>query len=380
MRISLLLVMLFVPGFLLGQVNNNTTPTLLNDQKTPPATVPLIYHNAFDFEIMGRYHDEKNFNRIDTNCQRTVRPMVWAISKNSAGISVRFRTNSTALSIKWKLTGNASLRNMSKVGVSGVDVYCYVKNAWQFINTGIPGAVMNDASIITQMDTTTKEFLVNLPLYDGVDFVEIGIDENAKITRPKLRMDKIKPIVFYGTSITQGGSASRPGMAYPSIISRKYNVETINLGISGNGRFEQSVGEVLCNIDASLFVIDCTPNSPPDTVKKNALNLILQLRACQPQTPILLVESIYRENYLLSGQDETKAGGIKFIKAQNRELKKAFDEAKSKGIKKIYYLPGDNLIGLDHEGTVDGTHLTDLGFYRMAEEIGKSIKKIIKIK
>lgn len=353
---------------------------IITDEKPMTIVGEVAFYDASQFDIDGKYHNEKNYNRLPSTYDKIVRPEVFGLSKNSAGISVRFSTNSASLTVKWKLLANTVLKNMNKIGISGIDVYCLVNGVWQYVNTGIPNGTTNSAAIVSNMDTTMKDFLINLPLYDIVESVEIGVEKSAKIAKPQKNLaQNKKPIVFYGTSITQGGSASRPGMAYPSIISRKYNIETINLGFSGNGRFERSVGVALCEIDAALYVLDCTPNSSPDTIRKNALNLIKQLRLCKPNTPILLVETILRENTFLNTSEESKSGGIKYVMAQNKALKGTYDEARAQGIKKVYYLEAKNLLGTDHEGTIDGTHLNDLGFSRIAEVIGKKIGKIIKL-
>jgi lysophospholipase L1-like esterase len=230
------------------------------------------------------------------------------------------------------------------------------------------------------MDTTTKEFILNLPLYDGIENIEIGIVKGFEISKSEDDYKIKRPIVFYGTSITQGGSASRPGLAYPSIISRDLNVETINLGFSGNGKFEKSVGLALCEIDAEIYVIDCVPNSSPEVIKKNAYNLIKQIRKARPKTPILLVESIIREYSYFQKTDETIFGGLKYIQSQNNELKNAYNKLIEEGIENVFYLSSEGLIGFDHEGTIDGTHLNDLGMTRIANKIGNKINEILEVK
>jgi lysophospholipase L1-like esterase len=341
----------------------------------------LRYFNVFSFLITGKYHQEKNFNRLPAKYEKIVRPPVWSLSKNSSGISIHFTTNSPVIAAKWKLMKYPRSGNMTSIATSGLDLYCLVDGKWEYVNSGIPSGLDNEKILISDMDTSYKEFLLNLPLYDGVENIEIGINANFSISAPKKFFYKInKPIVFYGTSITQGASASRPGMAYPSIISRRLSAETINLGFSGNGKFESSIGQALCEIDASLFVIDCTPNSGPDVIKNNTVKLLQQIRKCKPNTPILLVESIRREYSYFKKSDESTFGSRKYILAQNDELKKSFNKAKSMGIGNLYYLESDGLIGYDHEGTVDGTHLTDLGFYRIADKIETKIIGILKLK
>lgn len=341
----------------------------------------IQYLNGLSLRVTGKYHQEKNFNRLPAKYENIVRPAVWKLSKNSSGISIRFTTNSPVIAARWTLTKYPKRANMAQIGTSGLDLYCLVDGKWEYVNSGIPSGLDNERTLISDMDTSYKEFLLNLPLYDGIENIEIGINPDFSISAPKNSFYKInKPIVFYGTSITQGGSASRPGMAYPSIISRKLFVETINLGFSGNGKFESSVGQALCEIDASLFVIDCTPNSSPDVIKNNAFKLLQQIRKCKPNTPILLVESIIREYAYFKQSDETTFGSRKYILAQNNELKKSFNKAKIMGIGETYYLESDGLIGYDHEGTIDGTHLTDLGFYRIADKIETKIIEILKLK
>ena len=376
-----LLVGIFYGKKIYGKFKAITKQTVLADFKDETDNLNLDFYNGQDFLIWGKLHKERNFNRLPDKYQNIVRPAVWNLSKCSSGIQIKFETNSPTIWVKWKLSKNANLLNMSKIGVSGVDLYCKSNNEWQYVNSGIPSDLMNTKELISRMDTIHKEFILNLPLYDGVESLEIGIKKGFKINKGKsANQPTDKPIIFYGTSITQGGSASRPGMAYPSIISRHINVETINLGFSGNGRFEQIIGQAICETASKLIVIDCTPNSHPDTIKTNTLPLLQQIRKCHSETPILLVESIIREYSYFKSSDTLVFGTLEFIESQNAELRNAFNKAEEIGIAKIYYLESDGLIGYDHEATVDGTHLSDLGQYRIAEKIESKIREILKIK
>ena len=270
---------------------------------------------------------------------------------------------------------------MNKISNGGVDLYCRVNDKWQYVSSGIPTGFTNQVLLITDMDTTYKEFLLNLPIADGLDYMKIGIRDKYSITPPHVNTNKInKPIVFYGTSITQGGAITRPGMIYPSIVSRNLDAEVINLGFKGNGRYEQSVGQALCEIDASMYVIDCIANSTPDTIRNNAPKLIEQLRKERPTVPVLLVEGYAREYAWFKNTDEFTPGGIRYLRAQNKELKQVYDNALKAGFTNIYYMPGDSLIGTDHEGTADGTHPSDVGASRIAEQMEVKIKEILKLK
>lgn len=381
--LSILLNLLFFlkidPFF--ANYNTPNKKTILADYKNTVDSLDIKFYNAHDFLIWGKIHTEKNFNRLPKKYKNGVRPAVWNLSECSTGIQIRFQTNSPTIWVKWKLSKNTHLQNMTKIGVSGVDLYCETGEVWQFVNSGIPSGLESTIELISGMSDSNKKFLLNLPLYDGIESLEIGIKKDSRISTAEGTNEPTKnSIIFYGTSITQGGSASRPGMAYPSIISRHLNIETINLGFSSNGRFEQSIGRVICNeTNPILIVIDCTPNSPPDTINKNALPLLRQLRKCHTETPILLVESIYREYAYFKTQDQSVSGSLDFIRAQNEALKNTFIKAKEIGVENLHYLENNGLIGYDHEATVDGTHLNDLGQYRMANMIKSKIKEILKI-
>jgi len=353
---------------------------IITDYKTKNVTSDFHYFNGLKFNINGKFNNEENFSRLPLKFKNIVRPAVWSLSKNSSGISIRFKTNSPSISVKWELSNFREHSNMSRICASGLDLYCLVDNKWQYVRSGIPTNFKTEQLLVSEMDTITKEFTLNLPLYDGIENIEIGIKKGFEISKSADDYRIKNPIVFYGTSITQGGSASRPGLAYPSIISRDLNVETINLGFSGNGKFENSVGLALCEIDAEMYVIDCVPNSSPEVIKQNTFNLIKQIRKAKPKTPILLVESIIQEYSYFQKTDKTIFGGLKYIQFQNYELKNAYNKSIEEGIDNLFYLSSDGLIGYDHEGTIDGTHLNDLGMKRIAGKIENKIKQILELK
>lgn len=337
----------------------------------------IVYIDARNLTVSGQLNSEENYARLSQKYRDRVRPPVWSLSRHSAGINIRFKTNSPEIWVKWELAEFSHKGNMTAIGASGLDLYCKVGSGWQYVNSGTPQAKFTEVSLISEMDGTLKEFLINLPLYSSVIKLEVGILEGSVIERGEKFSNSEAPIVFYGTSITQGASASRPGMAYPSIISRNLDMETINLGFSGNGRFEQSVGQVLCDASPGLIVIDCTPNSSPEVIQENAFDLLFQIRGCHPNVPILMVESILREYSHFKTADDTVFGSASYIRKQNQTLQLAYKKAVDSGMARIFYLKGDSLIGDDHEGTVDGTHLSDLGMMRIAERIQHEIQKIM---
>ena len=185
-------------------------------------------------------------------------------------------------------------------------------------------------------------------------------------------MKKPRPIVFYGTSITQGGCASRPGLAHTNIISRKLDHECINLGFSGNGHLENSVGSIMSNIDASLYIIECMYNVNKDMVTSNIIPLIKTIRKnpVAKNTPIIFIEQCIID--IGSIHDEF----INSVMEKNNELNKQVDKAINKGEKDLFMIKQIGGIDEDSEATVDGIHFNDLGFQRYADHFLKNIKEL----
>lgn len=338
--------------------------------------IPTVYYDASEFETIGQLPNAENYERLPLNSKNKVRQPVWSLSKNSAGISIRFSSNSSTIKIRWKLQENRNPSNMTPITAKGLDLYAFNTNKWQFVGVAKPsGVFQNEAVVIEGMDTINREYLLNLPLYDGIDLLEIGIDENASIHKPYSRIIDIShPIVFYGTSITQGASASRPGLTYSALIERNLNKEVINLGFSGNGRFEKEIAEYIMTAKPSLIILDCTPNSPADTIRKNLPKTIAYINSVNDTIPIIFVESIMRDFAFFKKDDKTVFGTKSFIREQNNALKEIYENT-IKTRENVFYIKSENLIGNDHEATIDGTHFNDLGHYRAYKAIKHEIEK-----
>ncbi len=315
---------------------------------------------------------ENAYDRLPVSYKEKVRQPVWDLSKSSAGISVRFRTNSTAIKVKWEVLNNTNLNHMAATGIKGLDLYCRNNNNWQYVNTARPVAKKSEALLIDNMTATMREYKLFLPLYDGVVDLEIGIDSLSVIEKPAATNQK--PIVFYGTSITQGGCASRPGMAYTNIISRKLDTDCINFGFSGNGRMETPIAELIAETDALFYVIDCVPNMSLEQVKSNTIPLVDIIRSKRPTTPIVFVESIVYEKSFLDNKLKT------VVTEKNAALKQQYQQLLAKGYRHIFYIESKQALGNDHEATVDGVHFTDLGFMRFADFLLKKFQQFKLIK
>jgi lysophospholipase L1-like esterase len=202
--------------------------------------------------------------------------------------------------------------------------------------------------------------------------VEVGVPAAAKLEPGKPRSAAAgKPIVFYGTSITQGGCASRPGMVHTAILGRWLDWSVVNLGFSGNGRMEAEVGKLMAEIDASVYVIDCLPNITAAQVTERTFGLVTQLREARPGVPIVLVEDRnYTDSVFVASKARRNASSQKALKAE-------FEKLKSAGVDNLHYVRGEELLGDDGEGTVDSSHPTDLGFMRQAEALRKVLKPLV---
>jgi hypothetical protein len=227
-------------------------------------------------------------------------------------------------------------------------------------------------ALVTGIPAAEREFMVYLPLRNGVTSLEFGVPKGATIKPGPPRAAGSKPIVFYGTSITHGIGASRGGMTHVSILGRRFNREVINLGFSGNGRMEPEVLRFVAELDPAVFVLDCLPNMTAQQVTERTVPGVKQLREVHPSTPILLVEDRnYQTGFLVEARRKANA-------ANHAALREAFAALQTEKVPQVYYLEGANLLGDDGEGTVDGSHPTDLGFMRQAAEFERVLRPVLK--
>ncbi len=312
--------------------------------------------------------------------EQKVRKPVWNLSKHAAGLNIRFRTNSPTISVKYKLSGELAMHHMPITGVSGLDLYA--KNSdgdWMWVQ-GRYAFDENTTAIFSKLRPNDnyhnmgREYKLYLPLYNGVDSLEIGHQKETLFKPLAIRNEK--PIVVYGTSIAQGACASRPGMAWTAILERKMDRPVINLGFSGNGRLEEELLDHMNKIEAKVYVLDCLPNlgETPDRtlsdVKNKILYAVRKLRNKNSKTPILLVE---HAGYT---DESMHLERRKVYTDLNKIAKEAFAELKSEGIRDIYLLTKE-AIDLSLDSTVDGNHPNDLGMNQYAKAYENMLRKIL---
>lgn len=337
----------------------------------------LVWRDVREWGVEGKGWAEtaRPFDRLPAKAEKAVPAPVWNLSRHSAGMLVRFDTDAAAIHARWSLLNPAlALPHMPATGVSGLDLYArdgQGRDRW--LAVGKPVQQKMELKLAGPVDPAPggklRRFTVYLPLYNGTESLEIGVDPKAAFEPVAPRRDK--PMVFYGTSILHGACASRPGMAFPAILGRRLDRPTINLGFSGNGRMEPELGTLLAELDASVYAIDCLPNMSAEQVAERAAGLVRILRKARPETPILLVEDrSFTSAPFLQGQRDGHA-------ARRAALRKAHAALLGEGVKGLGYLEGEALLGDDGEAATDGSHPNDLGMVRYADAYEKELRKLL---
>lgn len=345
------------------------------ENAAPP--VPVVWHDASTLTVEGRGWNDTSefFNRFPAKAKGVVEDALYGLARCSSGLAIRFVSDSPEIHARWKLTGaSLAMPHMPATGVSGVDLYVRHNGRWRWLGAGRPEQQENTQALISGLSSEKREYTLYTPLYNGVTSVEIGVRAGSSITPAPARTRNIKPVVFYGSSILQGGCASRPGMAYPSIIGRVLDIPTINLGFSGRGRCEHEVADLLADLDPEVYVIDCMPNMTPDIIDERIHYLLRLLREKHPRTPVILVEQVPNRSVFAMDRD-TRTGG-----AKNQVLARVYKDVRKDWGGLLYYVKGAGLLGSDGEGTVDGVHATDLGFQRMADALAPVVKRVLDAK
>lgn len=317
------------------------------------------------------------YDRLPARAEEKVRKAVWELAENSAGLNLRFKTDAEELVVKLKETGAMQMPHMPATGVSGVDLYVKdVDGKWLWCagKFSFGDTVTYRFSGVSGKNSQVKEreYKLYLPLYNTVKWMEVAVPKEASFTSIPVQQEK--PIVVYGTSIAQGACATRPGLAWTSILGRKLDRSIINLGFSGNGKFEPEVLDFITEIDAKLYVLDCLPNMISREmsnafVSKRIADAVAQIQLKRPGVPILLTEH--------DGFSEAEMQPLrrKEYETINKVLQHTVDSLTNAGRKNLYLLSKE-AIGQDIESMVDGLHPNDMGMMNYARAYEKKIKQI----
>ncbi|MBT6148199.1 MAG: hypothetical protein HOH74_22380 [Gemmatimonadetes bacterium] len=321
------------------------------------------------------FAQDRLYRRMPVAPQQVLPDAVDSLANHTAGGQIRWRSNSRRIAVRVELAGPAGMNHMPATGQCGFDLYVGPAGAEVF--AGITKYDIKqthyEIQLLHQPAGTWRDLTLNFPLYQGVRSVEVGLDPDALIEAPAPRAPD--PIVFYGTSITQGGCAARPGMAFPAILSRRLQYPCVNLGFSGNGRGQPEVAHAIADIaSCSLFVLDYDANCPDAAHLARTLPAFIDiLRARHPTTPILVVSRIP------TGSEAWNPGAITQRQERARAQEQVVEQRSVGGEQGLHFLDGSKLLGgADfHECTVDGSHPTDLGFLRIADGLEPVLQAIL---
>lgn len=361
-KVSLIALMLFSLSIVKGQ-QNYTWFSPLDDK-----------------HVEGRLDNQKltAFGRLPDELEKQVRKPVWELGQNSAGLYIDFQTSASEITVQYEVSGGLNMPHMPTTGVSGLDLYAYDTTnkvwKWAYGNYDFSDTISYTWKNIGK--NSNFNYRLYLPLYNTVKWLKIGVPSDAKLTYTHTATSK--PIVVYGTSIGQGACTSRPGLAWTSQVGRAVNNEMLNLCFSGNGRLEQPILNVMNQVDAACYILDCIPNlAITKSLSEKQLdsllvNAVTFLRKEHPTTPIVLTQHSSGNINTVFNEDKNKE-----YQQSSRVLKATYEKLQSQGVRQIFMLSSGEL-GLDLNSTVDYAHPNDQGMEHIANAYIKLLKKVLK--
>lgn len=341
-------------------------------QDPAKAGFPVIEGQAWPNEVKSTY------DRFPARAEKDLNPNVWNISHSSAGLYIKFKTDAQKIVIRYKVTGDLAMSHMPATGVSGIDLYaldpngkwCFAPGSFSFKDTIT--YTFSNITVSADFPGRSYEYRLFLPLYNSVSWLEIGVP--AASTFNFMPLSGEKPIVVYGTSIAQGACATRPGLAWTATLQRATDRPLINLGFSGSGLLERSVIDLMGEVNAKLYVLDCIPNLvnfDDKEIEKRLSASVQNLQAKHPLVPVLLVE--HAGGSVEGLLDTGRNNGYKRV---NKVLDHVYAGLITQGNKNVYLLTSKD-IGFDINSTVDGVHPNDLGMQKYSGAYEKIISAII---
>ncbi len=344
---------------------------------TPRTDNGVDWYNVESWGIEGRgFGDTQSyFDRLPAKAKGLVRDAVWNLSLHSAGMATRFKTDSSDIHVNYRLrSASLSMVHMPATGVSGIDFYGRTEAGEdRWVQVVRPNAQDVKTRVFSGIDPGPKGgrlYTAYLPLYNGVERLEIGVKSGSLFTPILPRAEK--PLLFYGTSIMHGACASRPGMSISALLGRRYDMPTVNLGFSGNGRLELELADLISEVDAAVYCVDCLPNLNPVQVAERTVPFFRRLRKHRPNTPIVMVEDRLFTNSPFFGTTRSRHEG------NQKAFRAGYEELVKQGVTGLHYLRGHELLGSDGEAATDGSHPNDLGFMRYADAYSKVLDPLLK--
>lgn len=338
-----------------------------------------VWYDAATLPLEGRaWEDEERLAPFDRFPKRWMEKVpVAGLAAHSSGLALRFVTNSK-IRITYELrNGNLSMYHMPATGMSGFDLYGRDDaGKMRFIQMIQKGKTLSEPLTLNTPaglpeNDGKREFMIYFPTYNGVASFRIGVEKGKAFEAAPPR--RLKPILYYGTSIMHGGCSSRCSTCAAAIVGRRLDLAHWNFGFSGSGKMEPVMADAFAELDPSVYCLDCNWNMSPEMIRERLAPFVLRLREARPETPILCVEGYPPPYpYCWAGHEDKMDP-----RAQaNRE---AYEKLLNQGVKKLWYLDGRSQTPEDGEGTVDNCHATDYGFFVQANAYEKVLREILQL-
>lgn len=344
----------------------------------------IVWYNVTQepFTIKGVIYEEERgrFSRFPQNIAETVSKDVAWLNKHTSGGRVRFKTNSSYIAIHAVMEQVSPMSHMPLTGQAGFDIYRMVDGRETYFKTFVPPAKFEEGySVGTKTLCEFTDYTINFPLYHGVKNLYIGLKKDAVLEQAEPYKNEL-PIVYYGSSITQGGCASRPGNSYQGFLSRRLSTDFVNFGFSGSGMGEAKMAEYIADMDMSVFVMDYDSNAPtPEHLAATHYAFYKIIRDKNPDLPIILIshpDALHGVAYKTDDCDYNIWGPFE----KRRDIiKETYTKAKENGDNYIYFIDGFDIYkGEEWDAvTVDGIHPNDFGFFKFARYLEKYLKPLL---
>ena len=332
----------------------------------------VVYPIPHDsFAVYGVFYDTENtcFARMPYAVAEKVNEGVKGLSRHTSGGRLCFVTDSKNIQVRVTYDGLGLMSHMPLSGSSSFSLLEDTPQGEKFVGNFMP--LWQDYKGFTAerpLPGGMRKYVLYFPLYNEVRSLSIGLDVGAVVEKYNPYVQE-KPILYYGSSITQGGCANRPDHCYQALICKQNHVDYINLGFSGSARGEDVMVDYLASIDCSIFVCDYDHNAPnAEHLQKTHFSLYQRYRAVRPDTPIVFVSKPDWRN--------DKEGDKRW-----KIIRETYQKAKKLGDDNVYFVSGKSFYGNKESAvfSVDGCHPTDYGFAKMAEKIYQAIRKAKKV-
>lgn len=329
------------------------------------------YTEASDLTLIGKIMDTPNpYHRVDTCIHKGFTERENFQLRCGSGLAVVFKTNSSIITLKNDIGDFHCGPMTSELGCRGFDLYIKKDGKWIYAGSKVNPEVNDGRTLVLakDMNSDMKECMIHFPIYSELLSVRIGVDKDAVIepAEPPFR----HRVAIYGSSFTQGSGVSRPGMTYPMQFVRNTGIQMLSVGCGGNGKMQPQYAEMLAKVNVDAMVFDCFSNPSAELIEERTIPFIRTIREAHPDIPLIFIRTVYRESRNFSTKSEaTEQAKMDMAEKMMEKAMEEFDD--------VYFVNPKTLAGYDHETSVDGTHPSDMGYYRWAKAIEKPVLRIL---